>query len=302
MQQVIRYTAALFVLCVGISSDGLAQQSPDEALRSLSPQAGAITLGSNLATLNTSTQFRYLNPEDTKILLVKIWGNPPSTATDTLGTLIPTQPSLMSVDGWAAVMRYDPTGNVSDSDAEAIDYDQLMLDMKNAVQEASKERVKNGYPALELLGWARKPYYDKATKKLFWAKRLRFGDSDEETLNYEIRILGRKGVLDLNLIASMSALPAIDSRINSILSLISFNQGNTYAEFDPKIDEAAAYGIAGLVAGGILTKAGFFKGLIVLLLASKKLAGIAIIGFFAACWGAIKRFFSGNKSTLPPPT
>src|SRR2546421_9236086 len=42
----------------------------------------------------------------------------------------------------------------------------------------------------------------------------------------------------------------------------SFNEGNRYAEFNPGMDQAAAYGIAGLIAGGLLTKAGFFKGLL----------------------------------------
>ncbi|MFX6778579.1 DUF2167 domain-containing protein, partial [Acinetobacter baumannii] len=77
--------------------------------------------------------------------------------------------------------------------------------------------------SMELLGWARRPFYDVAEKKLYWAKRLRFDNSAEETLNYEIRILGRKGVLDLNIIASMGALPLIDSRVNTILSMIYFN-------------------------------------------------------------------------------
>ena len=52
-------------------------------------------------------------------------------------------------------------------------------------------------------------------KKLFWAKRLQFGDQQGETLNYNIRVLGRRGVLDLNVIASMDALPFIDQRVQT---------------------------------------------------------------------------------------
>jgi len=43
--------------------------------------------------------------------------------------------------------------------------------------------------------------------------------------------------------------------------MVSFNPGDTYGEFDPKIDSTAGYTIAGLIAGGVLAKAGFFKAL-----------------------------------------
>jgi uncharacterized membrane-anchored protein len=168
--------------------------------------------------------------------------------------------------------------------------------MQDQTRAASKKRVADGYESLELLGWARQPYYDKASKKLYWAKRLRFGDATDETLNYNIRILGRRGVLNLNVVASMEALPWIDRQNGDILSMVSFNQGNLYKEFNPSIDEAAAYGIAGLIAGGVLTKTGFFKGLLVLLLASKKVGALAIFGMFAALWGGFKAMFRRRRA------
>jgi uncharacterized membrane-anchored protein len=37
-----------------------------------------------------------------------------------------------------------------------------------------------------------------------WAKEIRFGDREENTLNYNVRVLGRKCVLVLDFIAGMS--------------------------------------------------------------------------------------------------
>jgi uncharacterized membrane-anchored protein len=185
---------------------------------------------------------------------------------------------------------------VSDADAEKIDYAQLLREMQEAVREASKERVARGYEAYEFIGWARPPYYDKVEKKLYWAKRLKFGNAQDDTLNYEIRVLGRKGVLSLNVVADLKQLAQIDRDAPNLLSMVSFNQGNLYSEFNPKVDEVAAYGIAGLIAGGLLTKAGFFKGLLALLFASKKLAFVAVVGLFAGLWGGIKAFFTRKKS------
>lgn len=283
---------------LGFHGMAQAQQQPKDILRTLRFRSGNIIVGDNLATIEQTAGFRFLDNSDTQTFLTKIWGNPPGAGRDALGLIIPTDADPLSDDGWAVVVNYDPSGYVSDEEAGRINYDELMDQMKKSTMEASKKRVDQGYGSMELLGWARRPFYDVAEKKLYWAKRLRFDNSAEETLNYEIRILGRKGVLDLNIIASMGALPLIDSRVNTILSMIYFNNGNTYAEFNPSVDEAAAYGLAGLIAGGVLTKAGFFKGLLAVLFASKKLIGVLLLGAIGGLWGAIKLLFRRK----PPPT
>jgi hypothetical protein len=61
-------------------------------------------------------------------------------------------------------------------------------------------------------------------------------------------------------------------------SFVEFEPGNRYADFNPDVDEVAAYGIGALVAGKVAAKAGLFKGLIAVLLASKKLLILGLIG------------------------
>jgi uncharacterized membrane-anchored protein len=205
---------------------------------------------------------------------------------------VPSNLDLIGRGAWAVIVTFEKSGYVSDADAAGIDYDELLKDMQAATKEGNEERVKNGYPAVTLVGWARKPVYDAGTHKLYWAKRLRFGGSPEETLNYNIRILGRNGVFNLNVVAGMDELARVEGDVDAILGMVTFKQGHRYEEFDPKIDEVAAYGIAGLVAGGILAKTGFFKALLLGLLASKKLLGGVIIAGAAGGWAALKRFFA----------
>lgn len=140
------------------------------------------------------------------------------------------------------------------------------------------------------MGWAESPHYDSQAKKIYWAKQLRFGDTPPpDTLNYNIRVLGRTGFLDLTAVASMTQLPMINQRVNEILGTVSFNPGNRYEEFDASSDHIAEYGIAGLIAGGVLAKAGFFK----LLLGFWKiiLIGLAVFG------GAVFKFFGRRAKT-----
>jgi len=74
--------------------------------------------------------------------------------------------------------------------------------------------------AIELIGWAAEPYYDKASHKMHWAKEIKFGSQERNTLNYNIRILGRKGVLVLNFIASMAQKDLIDCRGTHLLEKV----------------------------------------------------------------------------------
>lgn len=54
-----------------------------------------------------------------------------------------------------------------------------------------------------------------------------------------MRILGRKGVLVLNLVATMPHVEEIEIAIATVLAMTNFNPGNRYSHFDPSIDKVA---------------------------------------------------------------
>ena len=252
-------------------------------------QDGEITLQGGIAKIHLPNGFRFLDPKNAEVVLSKIWGNPPGAKT--LGMLVPTDISPASASAWAVILTYDEDGYVKDDDAEKIDYTKLLKEMQESTTEASKEREKQGFGSIQLIGWATPPRYDKSSHKMYWAKELKFDGSDENTLNYNIRLLGRRGVLVLNAVAGMEQLPAIQSATPTLLSMIDFQEGHRYSDFDSSSDKVATYGLAALVAGGIATKAGLFKGLFVALLAAKKfvIMGVIAIGAY------LKKVF-GKKS------
>jgi len=281
------------------SSHGLWAASEDDArkvqLRALSErlkyQQGQIHLRDGLATVNLPDTFRYLDPAGTETLLTGIWGNP-SAGKRTLGTIVPSGFSPFDPQAWCVVIDYEEDGYVKDNDAEKINYTKLLKQMKESTRQASAERVKNGYSAIELIGWAAAPRYDKQTHKFYWAKELKFSDSKEEnTLNYNLRILGRRGILVLNAVSGMSQFPRIEEATPELLGMIDFNAGQRYADYTPGVDKMATYGLAALVAGGIAAKAGLFKGLLVAILALKKFLIIAVVAIIAL----FKRVIFGRK-------
>lgn len=61
----------------------------------------------------------------------------------------------------------------------------------------------------------------------------------------------------MNFIANMEQLDEVNEARDEVLAMASFNDGHKYSEFDPDIDQVAAYGIGGLIAGKVLAKTGF---------------------------------------------
>ena len=261
---------------------------------SLSYKTGTINLADGFATFALSERFRFLEAQDARRLLVQAWGNPPDAVSDVLGMIVRADSSPLSQDGWGVVVTYRKEGYVKDDDAASIDYDKLLKEMQAGAEEENQQRSQKGYATVKIAGWAERPFYDAAAHKLYWARELHFSDAPEPTLNYDIRVLGRRGVLSLNAVAGMKQLQQIKSDMREVLSFTEFSAGHRYSEFNGSTDQVAAYGIAALVAGGVAAKMGLFAKLGILLLSLKK--GLV---FILAGAGALvaKLFKRGGSQT-----
>lgn len=251
------------------------QQKIDSIEKSFNYEYGTISLKNNIGKIIIPNGFKYLNIEQSERVLTDLWGNPKYTDM-TLGLILPENQGIMDDNGYVFNIQYDEIGYVEDDDANKIDYDELLTQIQDDSKEENKERIKEGYEPINIIGWASKPYYDKSKKILHWAKEIKFGDQEINTLNYNIRILGRKGVLVLNAIATIPDLTYVQNDIPKVLDIVQFSEGNKYADFDASIDDVAAWTIGGLVAGKVLTKVGFFA----LILKFWKIILIAVAAFF----------------------
>jgi uncharacterized membrane-anchored protein len=249
-------------------------------------QTGQVTLSDGLATLNVPAGFRYLDPTQSKQVLEDLWGNPPGQAS--LGMLFPENLGPLDSASFAFNISYEEMGYVKDSDADEIDYKELMENIKKESIEENKAREKEGYEPINIIGWASQPFYDKDKKVLHWAKEFQVGEAPENTLNYEVRVLGRKGVLSMNAIGMVSQLEAVKGAISPIVSAVAYTEGNRYSDFSKSSgDKVAAWTIGGLVAGKVLAKAGFFA----ILLKFGKFIILGLLAGGAALW----KFITGRK-------
>jgi uncharacterized membrane-anchored protein len=253
---------------------------------------GEVAVDGAKARLALDENFRYLPAADARKVLEDLWGNPPDDTV--LGMVVPKGRGVLDDTGWAVVVTYSDDGHVSDEDAAQIDYAEMLAQMQQADAQINEERKAAGYGTLELVGWAEAPRYDAASKKLYWAKELKSEGAQFNTLNYDIRVLGREGYLSLNAVSRMNELAQVKSGMQTLLPMVEFDPGARYADFDESTDKVAAYGLAALVGGGLAAKSGLLAKLGVLLLGLKKLL-IPLVLLVGAFFGRIVRVFRGKR-------
>ncbi|GGA03337.1 hypothetical protein GCM10010923_10240 [Blastomonas marina] len=248
--------AALVLLLAAVSpataQDGAPENIPPEVqafIDNLDPQTGSISIPGAQARLELGDKYVFYGEQDAKAILVQLWGNPPESVSQTLGLVMPAGTSPIS-DSWGAVISFESIGYVSDDDAADVDYDELMELMQEGAREEASGRRQAGYPGIEVVGWAERPNYDKRTHSVVWAQNLKFDDQAVNTLNYDVRTLGRYGVLSLNLVSVMPDLNSVRIAAKDFAGLASFEDGARYADFNASTDRKAEYGIGGLVAAG----------------------------------------------------
>jgi uncharacterized membrane-anchored protein len=188
-------------------------------------------------------------------------------------------------EDWFVVFEFDDVGYVNDEEKSSLDANAILESIKKGTEESNKERVRRGWPTLNVIGWETAPRYNETTHNLEWATRAESEGSI--SVNHNTRLLGRDGVMRITLVTDPDALAATLPKFTKMLEGFAFKDGHRYAEFRSG-DKTATYGLTGLiVAGGAAAavKTGAFKWLWKVLVAAA--VGVASL---------VKKIFSRNKS------
>ncbi len=192
--------------------------------------------------------------------------------------------SLIAPDDlrWFGLFEFDDIGYVKDD--EKIDARGLLDSIKEGTKAGNEERRKRGWAELHITGWRFEPRYDTATNRLEWAI-----DGVSENLpvvNFNTRLLGRRGVTSATLVADPGTLDAAVAEFKTVLTGFDFRAGERYADVQEG-DRMAEYGLAALIAGGgaaVAAKSGLLKSLWKV---------IAAAGAAVAVW--LGKIFKGRK-------
>jgi uncharacterized membrane-anchored protein len=269
-----------------------------DILASEHPQKGDVHLAAAGTTLHLGDRYYFLGPADSKRVLVEAWRNPAGSADGVLGLIFPAGATFD--DSWGAVVTYEATGHVSDKDAATADYDKLLEQSRKDEGEVNAQRQKAGFPAIHLVGWAQAPTYDAASHSEVWARDIQFTGQSVDTLNYDTRILGRAGVLSLNLVSAMDALSQTRDAANELARNVAFDPGARYEDFQKGSDKEAEYGIGGLIAAGMGVAVAQKFGLLAALLLFAKKGLVVIVAAGAWLMTRVRRML-GLAKPKPAP-
>jgi uncharacterized membrane-anchored protein len=148
---------------------------------------------------------------------------------------------------WFAVFEYVDAGHVDDSDRSELDPDGLLKTLKSGNDRGNEMRRERGWQELQLVGWFKPPYYDTTTNNLTWATTIAV--DNDQTVNHSVRLLGREGYFNADLVVGKDAAAAATADFSQLLTGFEYTAGNRYAEFR-KGDRVAELGLVALVAGG----------------------------------------------------
>jgi uncharacterized membrane-anchored protein len=230
-----------------------------------------------IAEIKIPDKYRFANGDDTRKIM-ELYGNPPTDIE--AGYLEPEN------GNWFIVFEFDETGYIKDDEKNSLDADAILKSIRQGTEESNKWRKEKGMPDLTILGWQKKPSYNPETNNLEWA--IINESSGSKNVNYNIRFLGRKGVMSVIVVADEQGLNTAVAAANKLLKTYTFTEGNKYSEFT-KGDKIAEYGLAALIAGGA-GAAAIKTGLL------QKFWKFIVAGLVAAGAG-IKRLFTGKKSS-----
>jgi len=222
---------------------------------------------------------------------LELTGNP--TAGTEIGIVTPIGND--KANQWVILFDFDETGYVKDDEKSSIDAPKLLDSLKKDTEQDNEERKKRGWTPFHVTGWQTQPFYDESTHNLVWGT---VGNTDDpkqgETINYSTRILGRNGVMRVDLVTDPETVAATLPRFKSVMSGFTFTNGSRYVDF-VKGDKVAEYGLTALIAGtatAVAMKTGFFAKILAMLAGLWKLIAVA----FAALMTRIKNIIVAIKN------
>jgi uncharacterized membrane-anchored protein len=168
---------------------------------------------------------------------------------NSLGALMPQEKDT----DWVILFQFEDTGYVKDDEKDKLDADAILDSIRQGTEAANETRKTRGWAPLNINGWEQKPFYDNDTKNLSWA--IRATSDGRPVINYNSRILGRRGVMSANLIVGDSQeLQRTLPTYKKLLGGYTYIANERYSEFRSG-DKVAAYGLAALIGGGVAAAA-----------------------------------------------
>jgi uncharacterized membrane-anchored protein len=175
---------------------------------------------------------------------------------DEVGLIVPQSEQ----ENWYVLFEFNDVGYVKDDERNSLDASAILTNIQNATEESNKERQQRGWKAFHVTGWYTTPFYDSASNNLTWAISGAEDNNQNPSVNYSVRILGRRGTMNVDLVLDPGEIASAEPHFKTLIGGLRFSEGNRYADF-MQGDKVASYGLTALIAGGataVAIKTGLF--------------------------------------------
>ena len=211
------------------------QEEADRLYASLYRQSGtAVDVADGRVRIDVSSDFDFLDGADAARLFIAM-GNSPELANALEGAIVPAGVNPFYIGGWAASIEFDAVGRVEEDDS-ALSFPEVLYGLRD----------RQSRWGVEVLDWVEPPYYERTNHTLYGAFEL--ASPQGNVVNYQMYMLGRDGVLIVNIVAPMEDADLVRSAAPRLRDLFYYNEGNRYEDYLDG-DLRAAQTLAGLLSG-----------------------------------------------------
>jgi uncharacterized membrane-anchored protein len=279
--------AVQFVLVISLSLAALGQEEPQKPVIDWNPGPFTAQLGDS-AEIVVPEGFLFTDKKGAQKLL-ELTQNIPTGKE--VGAIIPRTKKGEEV--WFVTFEFNEAGFIRDDEKGNLDKNALLKSIQDGTEETNKVRAEKGWPAFHVVAWQRQPYYDQHTNNLTWSI-LGKDDKGEEAVNHSIRVLGRQGTMNVDVVMGPARYSQVLPQFDQLVGGLKYREGHRYSDYVTG-DKVAGYGLTALIAGGagalavktsLLMK--MWKFLVAIFAASWKL----IVAAFVAILACLKRMFN----------
>ncbi|MES1201648.1 MAG: DUF2167 domain-containing protein [Pseudomonadota bacterium] len=199
-------------------------------------QSGQISLNNGLS-LNVPTGWKFYSADEARAFLAR--ANAVAPSGEVLGMLAPASERVDAPDAWACVLSYDALGYVRADTAGGLQAANFENDVKTA--RSSQNRPFEGF--------AVQPAFDNAAFNVTWAERTAPPAAGGKDFRAEQKALGRQGVVGFTSIGTADQMPEITAAAPTLLAMLTFPEGQRYADFNAQTDRVSNYDVPGLITG-----------------------------------------------------
>lgn len=209
---------------------------------------GNITLAGGKFNLRVPDEFLFIDAVQSRYILEELWGNLPDTEVAGMIVRKGFQPSRL-INDYSFVIGYSDIGHVSSQKGTELNHDKLLAQLKENMARSNESRINMGLNTMSVTGWVMVPYFDQYKKALYWATRISANGTEEEILNYNLRLMGKTGVIKINAVATLDQLPDIKKALPLIIAQTRFTAEEAFDAYNEGKDKESQYDMAALITG-----------------------------------------------------